>query len=86
MYEALSHARLPATCPLCKHQEHLHQSAAGPSEVARKYYGEESWRDQMETVRRAARRLVSSAQIEITQKGKPVNPSTAKGPIRLRMA
>jgi Protein of unknown function (DUF3253) len=33
----------------------------------------------METVRQAARRLVVSQQIEITQKGKPVDPSHAKG-------
>lgn len=56
-----------------------------PSEVARKHFGEDAWREHMETVRQAARRLVAEGQIEITQKGKPVDPSRAKGPIRLRL-
>jgi hypothetical protein len=56
-----------------------------PSEVARKCFGEDAWREQMETVRQAARRLVADGQIEITQKGQVVDPSRAKGPIRLRL-
>lgn len=39
----------------------------------------------METVREAARRLVAKDTIEILQKGSIVDPSTAKGPIRLRL-
>ena len=54
-----------------------------PSEVARRLWPE-SWRDHMEDVRRAARRLVAAGEVEITQGGRPVDPSTAKGPIRLR--
>jgi hypothetical protein len=38
----------------------------------------------MEPVRRAARRLVAAGEAEITQGGNVVDPSTAKGPIRIR--
>jgi hypothetical protein len=38
----------------------------------------------MERVRMAARRLVARGELEILQKGRPVDPSRAKGPIRLR--
>ncbi len=39
----------------------------------------------MENVRSAARRLVAEGKIVITQKGVIVDPSTAKGPIRLKL-
>jgi hypothetical protein len=55
-----------------------------PSEAARIVGGEE-WESLMEPSRRAARRLVGAQTIEITQKGRVVDPSTAKGPIRLRL-
>ena len=55
-----------------------------PSEAAR-VVGGEDWEELMEPSRRAARRLVSAQIIEITQKGRVVDPSTAKGPIRLRL-
>ncbi len=42
------------------------------------------WRDLMEPARRAARRLVAAGEVEITQGGAVVDPSTAKGPIRIR--
>lgn len=54
-----------------------------PSEVARSESSDE-WRDLMEPVRRAARRLVARGEVEITQRGSVVDPSTAKGPIRIR--
>jgi len=54
-----------------------------PSEAARAVGGEE-WRDLMEPARRAARRLVAAGEVEITQRGQVVDPSTAKGPIRIR--
>ncbi len=57
-----------------------------PSEVARTVGTEESWRALMEPARRAARRLVAAGQVEITQHGRVVDPSTAKGPIRIRRA
>lgn len=39
----------------------------------------------MEQVREAAKRLVARGEVEIVQKGKPVDPSTIRGPIRLRL-
>lgn len=54
-----------------------------PSEAAREVGGED-WRDLMEPARRAARRLVAAGEVEVTQGGTVVDPSTAKGPIRVR--
>lgn len=54
-----------------------------PSDVARAM-SDDDWRELMEPVRRAARRLVDAGEVEITQKGTVVDPSTAKGPIRIR--
>ncbi|MGN6332378.1 MAG: DUF3253 domain-containing protein [Motilibacteraceae bacterium] len=54
-----------------------------PSEAARAVGGED-WRELMEPARRAARRLVTAGEVEITQGGQVVDPSTAKGPIRIR--
>ncbi len=59
-----------------------------PSEVARQAggtYGRD-WRQLMEPTRMAARRLVGAGKIVITQGGRVVDPSTARGPIRLRRA
>jgi hypothetical protein len=56
-----------------------------PSEVARAVGGT-GWRDLMEPVRQAARRLVSDGQVEITQGGEVVDPGQSKGPIRIRRA
>ncbi|WP_375765916.1 DUF2256 and DUF3253 domain-containing protein [Archangium gephyra] len=55
-----------------------------PSEVARAA-GEEGWRERMEPVREAARRLVARGELDILQGGRVVDPSTARGPIRLRL-
>ena len=54
-----------------------------PSEAAREVGGED-WRDLLEPARRAARRLVAAGEVEVTQGGTVVDPSTAKGPIRVR--
>ena len=54
-----------------------------PSEAAR-VVGGEDWRPLMEPARMAARRLVATGRLEITQGGRVVDPSRAKGPIRLR--
>lgn len=54
-----------------------------PSEVARAVGGED-WRELMEPARAAARRMVAAGTAEITQGGHVVDPSTAKGPIRVR--
>jgi hypothetical protein len=56
-----------------------------PSEAARKLAVGDDWRQQMEPVRMAARRLQRAGRIDITQQGRPVDPDTAKGPIRLRL-
>ena len=56
-----------------------------PSEAARRV-APDGWRDLMEPARRAARRLVARGEVEITQDGRVVDPSTAKGPIRIRRA
>ena len=55
-----------------------------PSEAARAVRSE-GWRQLMEPARRAARRLVAQGRIEITQGGRVVDPSSARGPIRLRL-
>jgi hypothetical protein len=55
-----------------------------PSEAAR-LVGGEDWRDLMEPARAAARRLVDRHEVVITQGGLVVDPSTAKGPIRIRL-
>ena len=56
----------------------------GPSEAARSVGGT-GGRELMEPARCAARRLVAAGRIEIVQGGRVVDPSTAKGPIRLRL-
>lgn len=66
----------------------LSKRAAGaticPSEAARAVFPD-AWRERMEDARRAARRLVAAGLIEITQGGRVIDPSTAKGPVRLRL-
>jgi hypothetical protein len=54
-----------------------------PSDAARAV-SPDDWRDLMEPARRAARRLVAAGEVDITQGGNVVDPSTAKGPIRIR--
>ena len=54
-----------------------------PSEAARAVGGD-GWRELMEPARQAARRLVAAEAVEITQGGRVVDPSTARGPIRVR--
>jgi hypothetical protein len=54
-----------------------------PSEAARAVDAD-GWRELMEPARRAARRLVAAGRLEITQDGRVVDPSTARGAIRLR--
>ncbi len=67
-------ARTATICP--SEAAHL---VAGRNGVA----GEE-WRDLMEPARAAARRLVADGSVEIVQRSQVVDPSTAKGPIRIR--
>jgi hypothetical protein len=53
-----------------------------PSEAARAVAA--TWEPLMERARMAARRLVAAGVAQITQRGIVVDPSTAKGPIRVR--
>jgi len=53
-----------------------------PSEAAR-VVGGDDWQPLMEPTRAAARRLCADGRVVITQRGRPVDPSTAKGPIRI---
>ncbi|MFG2340484.1 DUF3253 domain-containing protein [Streptomyces yangpuensis] len=59
-----------------------------PSDPAREVYAGDGdgWRDLMEPARRAARRLVTAGEVEITQRGHTVDPGGARGPIRIRRA
>jgi hypothetical protein len=63
-----------------------------PSEAARRVATERGsvdaarWRSLMEPARMAARRLVDQGEVEIVQRGRVVDPSTAKGPLRIRRA
>ena len=74
----------------------LRQRGAGkticPSEAARTVAGggemsndRAAWEPLMEPARAAARRLVAAGSIVVTQGGHVVDPSTAKGAIRLRL-
>lgn len=54
-----------------------------PSEAARAV-DPNGWRELMEPARSAARRLVVAGEVEITQGGRVVDPSVARGPIRVR--
>ena len=60
-----------------------------PSEAARAVAGDstrDQWESLMEPARAAARRLVAQGRVVITQGGVVVDPSTAKGAIRIRLA
>ena len=54
-----------------------------PSEAAQ-HVDADGWRELMEPARRAARRMVAAGTLEIVQGGRVVDPSRARGPIRLR--
>lgn len=54
-----------------------------PSEAARAVRPDD-WRPLMERARQAARRLVAAGRVDVMQRGRVVDASTAKGPIRLR--
>ena len=59
-----------------------------PSEAAKLVGGKDArhdWESLMAPARAAARRLVATGRIVITQRGRVVDAATAKGPIRLRL-
>ena len=69
--------------------QRAHDATICPSEAARLVAHEQSkdddsWRNLMEPARAAARRLVAAGEVEITQQGRVVDQSTAKGAIRIR--
>ncbi|MGF1645819.1 MAG: DUF3253 domain-containing protein [Kineosporiaceae bacterium] len=58
-----------------------------PSEAARAVAAGDvgdGWRRLLEPARMAARRLVAAGEVEVTQQGRVIDPSTARGPIRVR--
>ncbi|MEM6973760.1 MAG: DUF3253 domain-containing protein [Pseudomonadota bacterium] len=55
-----------------------------PSEVARRLRPSD-WRPLMPQVRESAGRLVREGRLRATQRGKAVDPRTARGPIRLAL-
>ena len=57
-----------------------------PSEAARLVFAgaDDGWRDLMPAVGKAAADLVAEGLIEATQKGRVIDISVARGPIRLR--
>jgi hypothetical protein len=56
-----------------------------PSEAARAVDGED-WKRLMQPARAAARRLAAGGRVEITQGGRVVDGSTARGPVRIRLS
>lgn len=58
-----------------------------PSEVARALGGSErnDWEPLMQPVRDVAAQMTREGTLVITQRGEPVDASTAKGPVRLRL-
>lgn len=56
-----------------------------PSEAARRVRPED-WRPLLERTRNAARRLIAAGHLDMMQKGKVVDASTARGVVRLRLA
>ena len=59
-----------------------------PSEAVRKVFPDlppAEWRCRMERARQAARRLIAAGKLEMLQGGRVVDPSTARGPVRLRL-
>ena len=62
-------------------------SSVCPSELARRLAPDETqWRALMEPIRMAARRLYHIGKVTILQSARHVDPDTARGPIRLRLA
>jgi hypothetical protein len=60
-------------------------ASACPSEVARAVAVDGNWRHLMEPVRATVRRLVARGIVEVTRKGRVVDPERVRGPIRVRL-
>lgn len=63
--------------------ERAGRAGVDPDEAAR-CVDPEGWKQLHEPARRAARRLVAAGAAEMVQGGRVVDPSTAKGEVRLR--
>ncbi|MGW3989593.1 DUF3253 domain-containing protein [Streptomyces sp. NPDC004830] len=63
-------------------------SSICPSDAARAAYDgdDDGWRALMDPARRAAWRLVAAGEVEVTQAGRPVSETEARGPLRIRRA
>ncbi|MET9157480.1 DUF3253 domain-containing protein [Streptomyces parvulus] len=59
-----------------------------PSDAARAAHegDDDGWWDLMEPARRAAGRLAEAGEVTVTQRGRPVDPATARGPVRIGRA
>jgi hypothetical protein len=69
-------------------QARPHGATICPSEVVRVLQPRESdgsWQVLMKAIRRAARRLAVRRQVAWLQGGRPVDPSKARGPVRLKL-
>ena len=58
------------------------RTGVDPEDVAAQVWSTDE--DLREPSRRAARRLVAAGEAEMVQRGRVVDPSTARGPVRLR--
>ena len=56
-----------------------------PSEAARALGGDDGFRTLMPLVREAAAAMTDAGELEVTQRGEPVDVRTARGPVRLRL-
>lgn len=59
-----------------------------PTEAARALAGnpaDESWRRSLAPVKLAAQRLARAGKIQVLRKGKPIDPETLHGVVRLRL-
>lgn len=61
------------------------RAGVDPDDAARAV-APDDWSAQREPARRAARRLVAQGGAELVQRGRVVDPSTAKGPVTVRRA
>ncbi|MDJ0708676.1 MAG: DUF3253 domain-containing protein [Leptolyngbyaceae cyanobacterium MO_188.B28] len=72
-------------CILAKVQQRGLEKTICPSEVARDVGGA-GWRELMPVVREVGTLLAAEGQIVVTQRGQVVDPLSAKGAIRYRLA
>jgi hypothetical protein len=72
-----------AICALLR--ERARGASIDESEAALKVGGEQGWQALLEPARSAARRLTAQGVLEIVRGGAVVDPSLARGPLRLRL-